>query len=49
MFSALFLLSPLFEVHVCYEALLVCMKIKHAEDFTSVLAYTSFLKLRTNV
>jgi len=42
-------LSPLLKEHVCFEALLVCMKIKLAEDFTSVLAYSSLLKLRTTV
>ena len=42
-------LSPLFKVHLCYEALLVCINIKHAEDFTSSLVYSSLMKHRTNV
>jgi hypothetical protein len=48
-FYALILLSPLFKVHLCYEALPVCIEIKHAEDFTSALVYSSLLKLTTNI
>jgi hypothetical protein len=42
-------LSYLFKLHMCYEALLACIKIKHAEDITSALLRSSLLKLRTNV
>ena len=41
-------LSSLFRVHLCYEALLVCIKIKHAEDVPYVLGYCSLLKHRTS-
>jgi len=48
-FCELIPLSSLFKVHLCYEALLACIKIKHAEDITSELLRSSLLKLRTNV
>lgn len=48
-FSALIPFKPPLLSTIFYETLLVCIKLKHAEDVTSDPVYSSLLKLRTRV